>query len=64
MLKSKQFWHTLANKRANLCWLGNLNQKIGNVDKTDLKGFDFELKYIDKVAQFSFENILTDFREF
>ena len=29
----------------------------------ELKGFDSELKYIDKAAQFSLENILTDVRE-
>ena len=29
----------------------------------ELKGFESELKYIDKAAQFSLENILTDVRE-
>ena len=33
------------------------------MDKTYLKGFDSKLKYIDKAAQFSLENILTDVRE-
>ena len=37
--------------------------KIGKVDKTYLKRFDSELKYINKAAQFALENILTDVRE-
>jgi hypothetical protein len=51
--KSSDKKQTLVHYLANL-----VNSKY-----PELKGFDSELKYIDKAAQFSLENILTDVRE-
>ena len=51
--KSSDKKQTLVHYLANL-----VNSKY-----PELKGFESELKYIDKAAQFSLENILTDVRE-
>ena len=40
--------------------LGTLPLKVVSSQYPELRGFESELKYIDKAAQFSLENIMTD----